>query len=242
MKIKIYYVLLILQLAVILILAGGKNLNSTAAEHFDNKFKKIISGRNPGGFAKKPNLIDASETVSVTISDIARKARAANSSSSSNSNSSISTSSNANGSVQDDYSRLRNALINNKTEEARLIIKNCPGVKKSGSETKRPLLNEYLEVRDADKRIIELLLENGANINENWRGYYPLFIALIRGRCDIAEMLIKRGADINLKDDAENSLLHIVMRACEDVRVVDFFININSTLTLKINTAKRLYF
>ncbi len=233
MKTKIYYVLFILQLAVILILAGGQKLNSTAAEHFDFKFKKIISGGNPGGFAKKPDLIDASETVSVTIGDIARKARAANSNSSTsvsssisisastNSNSSISLS--ANGSVQDDYSRLRNALINNKTEEARLIIKNCPGVKKGGSETKGPLLIEYLEVRDADKQIMELLLENGADINESWRGYYPLFLALTRGRCDIAEMLIKRGADINIKDAAENSLLHIVMRACEDVRVVDFF-------------------
>lgn len=211
MKTKIYYILLILQCAIILIFAGGKILKSTAAEPFDYKFKKDISGRYFGGFVKKPFYINASETVSVTISDLARKARAAGADAG------------VGAGEQDYYNSLRNALINNKTDEARLIIKKYTDIKKSGSEANKPLLHQYLEVRDADKNIIELLLETGADINENWRGYYPLFLALIRGRCDIAETLIKRGADINIKDAAENSLIHIVMRECEDTRAVDFF-------------------
>ena len=211
MKTKIYYILLILQCAIILIFAGGKILKSTAAEPFDYKFKKDISGRYFGGFVKKPFYINASETVSVTISDLARKARAAGADAG------------VGAGEQDYYNSLRNALINNKTDEARLIIKKYTDIKKSGGEANKPLLHQYLEVRDADKNIIELLLETGADINENWRGYYPLFLALIHGRCDIAETLIKRGADINIKDAAENSLIHIVMRECEDTRAVDFF-------------------
>lgn len=218
MKTKIYYVLFILQFTVILILAGGQKLNSTAAEHFDNKFKKENSGKIFHGFVKRPCFINASETVSISFDDISQNAPVEPSEGS-----------------QDYYGRLRYALVNNKTEEALIVIKNCPGVKKSGSEANKPLLNEYLEVKDADKRIIELLLENGADINETWRGSYPLFIALDRGRCDIAEILIKRGADINLKDDEHNSLIHLVMKRCEDTRIVDFFYKYKFDFNIKNN-------
>lgn len=214
MKTKIYYILLILQFAVILIFAGGINFKSTAAESFIYQIKKIAYGRNLGGFAKKPILIDAGETAAVTIEDLARKARAAGANAGANAN--------ANGG-QYDYDSLRKALINNKTDEALLIIKKCPDIKKTGSEANKPLLHQYLEVRNADKEIIELLLENGADINEIWRGSYPLLLALTRGRFDIAEILIKRGADTSIKDAADNSLIHLVMRECEDGRAVDFF-------------------
>ncbi len=216
MKTKIYYILLILQFAVILIFGGGINFKSTAAESFIYKFEKDVSGRNLGGFVNKPILIDAVGTAAVTIGDLARKARAASAKAGANENG------NENG-VQYDYDSLRKALINNKIDEARLIIKKCPDIKKTGSETNKPLLHQYLEVRNADKEIIELLLENGAYINEIWRGYYPLLLALTRGRFDIAEILIKRGADTNIKDAANNSLIHLVMRECEDTRAVDFF-------------------
>ncbi len=209
MKTKTFYLSLILQLAIIFALEAGINLKSTSAESFLDKIKKDISGRKLGGFVKKPLLIDAGETVSVNIGDIAPKTGAA--------------SSNAIAAGLNDYDSLRNALINNQTEEARLLIKKYPGVKKSGTDTKRPLLHEYLQARDADKEIIELLLESGADINEKWRGLYPLLIALTCGRFDIAETLIERGADTGLKDAGENSLIHIVMRDCEDTRAVDFF-------------------
>ena len=216
MKTKIYYISLILQFAIILIFAGGINFKSTAAESFIYKFEKDVSGRNLGGFANKQILIDARETAAVTIKDLARKARAASAKAGANEN--------GNGNDgQYDYDSLRKALVNNKIDEAKLIIKKCPDIQKTGSETNKPLLHQYLQVRNADKEVIELLLENGAYINEIWRGSYPLLLALTRGRFDIAEILIKRGADISIKDAADNSLIHLVMRECEDTRAVDFF-------------------
>lgn len=207
MRPKKYYIWLILQLSIILIFEAGINLKPSAAESFLDKIKKDVSGRNLGGFVKKPVFIDAGETVDVNIGDMNQKTVAAI----------------ASAAGKSCYISLRSALINNQTEEARILIKKYSAFKKNEGEMQRPLLHEYLQVRDADKEIIELLLENGSDINETWHGFYPLLIALKRGRFDVAETLIQRGADTNIKDAGENSLIHIVMRDCEDTRAVDFF-------------------
>ena len=63
------------------------------------------------------------------------------------------------------------------------------------------------------KELIELLIDNGANVNarndDDWilGGASPLFSPAQQGHTEIVELLIKRGADINLTNKSGRTAL-----------------------------------
>jgi len=70
-----------------------------------------------------------------------------------------------------------------------------------------PLLNLAIE-RTKSPAIIQYLIEKGADVNFSRGIYYsPLFKALINGKLEIAELLVKAGADVNCRDDYDTLLM-----------------------------------
>lgn len=59
------------------------------------------------------------------------------------------------------------------------------------------------------KEIVELLISNGANVNQAAEAefYTALMRASDRGHWDIADILIKKGADVNARDDYDATSL-----------------------------------
>jgi ankyrin repeat protein len=59
-----------------------------------------------------------------------------------------------------------------------------------------------------DAKIVELLLEKGANPNIKTRGTYPLFYAIENGNISILNLLVKFGVDLNVKEKDNDPLFH----------------------------------
>ena len=64
---------------------------------------------------------------------------------------------------------------------------------------------------------IEFLISNGAAVDEHSSGYTPLQIAIKNGNLPVVELLVEKGADINLIDeDSEKSPLDFALREKQD--------------------------
>jgi ankyrin repeat protein len=62
---------------------------------------------------------------------------------------------------------------------------------------------------NADKEIIELLIEKGAQVDARAKtGRTPLFIAAMAGNKGAAEALLTKGANVNARDDSNDTPLH----------------------------------
>jgi len=59
-----------------------------------------------------------------------------------------------------------------------------------------------------DTKIIELLLEKGANPNTKSRGSYPIFYAIENGNTEAVKLLVKFGASLNVTEKDNDPLLH----------------------------------
>jgi ankyrin repeat protein len=56
--------------------------------------------------------------------------------------------------------------------------------------------------------IVQLLLENGADVNaKDYFGLTPFMIAIAKGHTEIAQLLLEKGADVNTKIDGKPILL-----------------------------------
>jgi ankyrin repeat protein len=74
------------------------------------------------------------------------------------------------------------------------------------------------------KEIVELFLDNGANVNfTNYHGT-PLYIAIENGKTEVAKFLISREADVNFIDRDGNSLLYLAAKKY-DAEIVKFLIS-----------------
>lgn len=70
-----------------------------------------------------------------------------------------------------------------------------------GTPLHRAVKKNYIE-------IVELLIDRGANINQNSSGVTPLHLAILRKHQDIIELLVAKGADINFQRGSLHSPLH----------------------------------
>lgn len=70
---------------------------------------------------------------------------------------------------------------------------------------------------DSDTEVIEMLIENGADVNgvgiSDVGAMPPLLLALINNRLDVMEYLISRGADVHVRSSTEETLLHVAATA-----------------------------
>jgi ankyrin repeat protein len=106
--------------------------------------------------------------------------------------------------------KLNNAIVNNDLKLVRTIIREKPElVNMINNNGMAPL---HIAVLNPNRKIIELLLDNGADVNlvadtHEQPGWISLNYAI--NSPDIVEMLVKRGADYNRKDTIGRTILHI---------------------------------
>ncbi len=88
------------------------------------------------------------------------------------------------------------------------------------------------------KEMVELLLANGANINAG--GWTALHSALDDERFDIVELLLDKGADVNIEDDSGYAPLHIAASyaAKHNPKVVELLISKGADINAKDNDGK----
>lgn len=58
----------------------------------------------------------------------------------------------------------------------------------------------YIAAQRGHTEVVEILIKNGANVNENDNGWTPLQTASLKGREKVVEVLLKNGANINEKN------------------------------------------
>ncbi|MFC2124630.1 ankyrin repeat domain-containing protein [Bacteroidota bacterium] len=83
----------------------------------------------------------------------------------------------------------------------------------------------YLEQTYQSNNIINLLIQNGANLNQPGRmGMSPLILACYLNNSEIATQLYERGADPHVKDRSGNDFFHYVLRG-EDIQLIQYFLS-----------------
>jgi len=68
--------------------------------------------------------------------------------------------------------------------------------------------------------MVQKFLEKGASAKASLNGYTALYWAVVNGQCDMAELLINHGADINKPDSQGRSLLHLARGKKEMVKLL----------------------
>ena len=94
-------------------------------------------------------------------------------------------------------------------DEVKALLRKDPGVvfreSPNGSGT---LLHKA--AAKGHKKIVELLLANGADVNSNAAGATPLQFAAILGNKDVVELLLANGANVDAKDSEGRTPLQVV--------------------------------
>jgi len=108
------------------------------------------------------------------------------------------------------YVLLRDAVENEHTEVAKLLLTNGSKVNSKNKNTDTPL---HFAVTNGDIEIVQMLLDRGANINaENQYGITPLHNAVDSSRMEIVELLLNQGACVTLaKATAKTKSLLILL-------------------------------
>lgn len=102
------------------------------------------------------------------------------------------------------------------------ILKQC---------TKSFLLGTHLDAAYfGDIKKIEALLEGGMDINETSKGSSLLQVATATGQVEVVEFLLKKGADVNLKDDFGATVLHLAAFN-NDRPILELLINAGADLS-----------
>ncbi len=102
-----------------------------------------------------------------------------------------------------DFTPLMHAAENGHLEVVKLLFDYKPDINARNWQGKTALMLATMKVwKQIGSKIIQLLLENGAdpNIMDNISGDTALILASIDGDIEIAQLLLNKGANINLKD------------------------------------------
>lgn len=123
----------------------------------------------------------------------------------------------------------------NDIEVARLLVKRGAKVNEKTSYGMTPL---HIAASDGKKEICFLLIEHGAKTDENSEIGTPLIQAVIGGHCEIAKLLIEKGADINKpsKSDGKAPLHWAVFYGRDDI--VDLLVKQGAGINIKDKKGK----
>jgi ankyrin repeat protein len=127
-------------------------------------------------------------------------------------------------------SPIRVAILNGRTEVARLIISYMDDVdiKTIGANT--PLI---YAAHTGNSEITKLLIKKGADVNHrNSEGRSPLYYATRQGKNEVAELLIKNGADVNSKTKSGGTPLRIAIEQSHK-SVIDLLVSNNVNLEIR---------
>lgn len=100
------------------------------------------------------------------------------------------------------------AFNKSNSEEVKFLTKHIPEL--AHSQNKNFEFPIELAAKKGDTRMVQVLLEAGANVNQqgvNSPRETPLIIAAENGNLELVELLIKAKANINLKDDHQSTAL-----------------------------------
>lgn len=92
------------------------------------------------------------------------------------------------------------AALENSVGAARLLIEYGENANEQSSSNNSSILGLACATMDASIEMIQLLVENGANIElSNNQNFTPLMIAISHRQTEIAKYLISKGANVNAK-------------------------------------------
>ncbi len=116
--------------------------------------------------------------------------------------------------LNNDQSLLQYAVYDNNYEMCSYLLKKGLDVNNNNYKYQMTPLHVALENRRIDFKIIDLLINSGADLNKEAKnGITPIFLALGKNKQDIINLLVKKGADINKKNALGNTPLH---SACKE--------------------------
>ena len=106
--------------------------------------------------------------------------------------------------------------------------------KKNGSGIQKPKMNIHAAVLAGNLIVVRQHIKAGTDINEiePMSGSTPLISAATFGKTDIAEALIKAGADLTISNNDGTTPLHSAAFFCR-VEIVQLLIDVNADKTLR---------
>jgi len=117
-----------------------------------------------------------------------------------------------------------------------LACSESDGRKKNESGIDKPEMNIHAAVLAGELEIVRQHIKAGTNINEiePMSGSTPLISAATFGKTNIAEALVKAGADLTISNNDGSTPLHSAAFFCR-VDIVQLLINVNADKTLRNN-------
>jgi len=117
-----------------------------------------------------------------------------------------------------------------------LACSETDGRKKNESGIDKPEMNIHAAVLAGELEIVRQHIKAGTNINEiePMSGSTPLISAATFGKTNIAEALVKAGADLTISNNDGSTPLHSAAFFCR-VDIVQLLINVNADKTLRNN-------
>lgn len=137
-------------------------------------------------------------------------------------------------------------IMNQQIKPFKTLLDNKADVSIHNTYDGTSALIEACSFKEYDTKYAELLLKNGANINDievgkrregNSTRFTPLLAASKTGKIELVELLVKNGADLNYKNEYNQSALSQALKV-ERYNIVSYLLNVGVDYSLPITYIK----